>query len=140
MEHPGPGFVRRVVVSPHALPRIRVVALVVMATALAALLGTALVRAVTAEPALAPTLLGPSQAPPRQSAPPSAPALLQESTPPGPTVAPTTSVLPVSPAQGNPPADATRQPLEMVPTQSAIPSFQPGGNLRPPFASIPPQN
>jgi hypothetical protein len=119
------------------------VALVVAATALAAMLGTALVKAVTDSAALGTS--GHPQAdqtaPALESGPlPVAPAVSDQSALPNPTLAPATSALPATPEQSNPPADATRPPFETLPIESLVPSFQPGGNLRPPYASIPPQN
>jgi hypothetical protein len=127
----------------HASSLTRRVALGVAATALAAMLGTVLVKAVT-DSAVLGTSGGPQAdqtAPALESGPPPmAPAVSDQSAPPNPTLAPATSALPATPDQSNPPADATRLPFEALPVESVNPSFQPGGNLRPPYASIPPQN
>jgi hypothetical protein len=118
----------------RALPRTRDIALVVVATALSAALGAALVRAFTAE-----TPFGPANDPaPAQPAPAQEPAP-QPVAPTAPAQAPAATTGPsVAPAAETPrvvPFDEVAPPIEGV----APPSFRIGPKS-PPDPGIPPQN
>lgn len=121
----------------HALPRARDAALLAAGATLAASIGAALVGALTWR-APAPALEVPSA--------PAVPAPVEEripslpSAPAAPTQAPTLTAAPSAPAGETLPAEAPRKQFENVPIESANPSFRPGGNVPPPYPSIPPQD